>query len=686
MTAHMGFVRLVPFTSAILFIFIFYARAEIKIYDGNAAGKNTFYACKEESCTVQCSGKNSCQNLIVSCKAATKECTLECSGSSNFVCKKATIKCENSRICSARCMRPSGRRQLSENFLPRRRKLLSWDYCREMNIECEYAGICNFICPRAHTRTCEDVNMKCNYRDCNVECRGSYNCDDVKYSGCSEDQNNCRCIGESANFKKFAQKPDNCRSWPIAFPPTNAPTGSPTQVPTTRGETSPTLAPAAGSTGVPTAFCPLSDKCSSCVCSNCPSGAACQDTSKAGGDELLCIWDYRNNTCSRYGDGEDGIFDDGKSGDGAGLVIGILAGFAVLIAAGLLTWRRKWKGANAAFDTTSMSSLSISTRSLVEKLPFSPRSKAKKSAHQPSPSFQMADVSKTITSHIADDRGGAWEIPFKRLTLEKKIGAGGSGQVFKGMYSGHSVAIKELFTTLMDPNDLEEFKKEAMLLASLRHPNIVMFYGVSHNEKCFYIVTEFCPTSLDKILRKGGYNVDPAKTLKMCAEIADAMTFIHERGIIHRDLKPHNILLGGDGSIRICDFGIAKNISNRESMRAHMTMQLGSPAYMAPEILGGYDDEASVLNTTNEEAFKCDVYSYACVVCALWSGAHIYENIRDPMKIIIGVRMKGLRPTINESCPEAIAALLRMCWQERPPLRPAFPEIAAVLRRLQEAM
>ena len=190
----------------------------------------------------------------------------------------------------------------------------------------------------------------------------------------------------------------------------------------------------------------------------------------------------------------------------------------------------------------------------------------------------MEDVSKTITGHIAGDQSSAWEIPFTRLKLEQKIGAGGAGQVFRGAYSGQAVAIKELFATLMNPSDLQEFKREAMLLASMRHPNIVMFYGVSHNEKSFYIVTEYCPTSLDKLLRRGGYKVDPAKTLKMCAEIADAMTFIHERGIIHRDLKPHNILLGADGSIRICDFGIAKNVSsggNRQSLRAHMTMQVG---------------------------------------------------------------------------------------------------------------
>ena len=114
---------------------------------------------------------------------------------------------------------------------------MSWDYCSEMNIECEFAGVCNFICPRAYTRTCEEVNMKCNFRDCNVECRGSYNCDEIKYTGCYDNQNNCRCIGEAAAFKKFDEKPENCKSWPITLPPTNAPTLTPTKVPTIKGET-----------------------------------------------------------------------------------------------------------------------------------------------------------------------------------------------------------------------------------------------------------------------------------------------------------------------------------------------------------------------------------------------------------------------------------------------------------------
>ena len=375
---------------------------------------------------------------------------------------------------------------------------------------------------------------------------------------------------------------------------------------------------------------------------------------------LLKIWEWEG--------GDFGGGGNSSASGSAGLVIGILAAFAAVVAVGLFAWQRK-HGANAVERQQPRvqyftSTMSLSTRSLIDMLPFSPaRSKSKKNAHQPSPSFQMEDVSKTITGRIAGDLGGSWEIPYNRLSLEKKVGAGGAGQVFKGTILGRPLP-SELFATLMNPDDLKEFKQEAALLASMRHPNNVMFYGVSRNEKCFYIVTEFCPTSLDKLLRKGGYKVNPEKTLRMCAEIADAMTFIHERGIIHRDLKPHNILLGADGSIRICDFGIAKNVSsggNRQSQRAHMTMQVGSPAYMAPEILGGYDDEgnddSSVLNTTSEEAFKCDVYSYACVMCALWSGAHIYENMRDPMKVIIGVRLKGLRPSISKSCPDAIAAL-----------------------------
>ncbi len=76
-----------------------------------------------------------------------------------------------------------------------------------------------------------------------------------------------------------------------------------------------------------------------------------------------------------------------------------------------------------------------------------------------------------------------WWIEFKDLRLKKvrnsKIGAGGSGQVYKGKYMSHPVAIKELYAQLMDPDDINEFRKESSLLFHLRHPHIVEFYGVS---------------------------------------------------------------------------------------------------------------------------------------------------------------------------------------------------------------
>jgi len=441
-------------------------------------------------------------------------------------------------------------------------------------------------------------------------------------------------------------------------------------------------------TRAPTVFCPLNNKCTGCKCENCPSGAACQDISKTSSSKLLCLWNYKNRTCSDY----EHRNDEGDDGGSAGLIVGLIVAFGALTAFGIVARKRyggeeaSW-GGKANTSSTSTSAFSLSTRSIVELLPFARTSSKRKMEAAGPQDTPLSSISKTITGHVGKQTG-AWEIPFKRLTLDKKVGAGGAGQVFRGTYSKHTVAIKELFATLIDPSDLQEFKKEAMLLASLRHPNIVMFYGVSENEKAFYIVTEYCPTSLDKLLRKGGYRVDPAKTLKMCAEIADAMTFLHERGIVHRDLKPHNMLLSPDGSIRICDFGIAKTVNSAKE-RAHMTMQVGSPAYMAPELLGGYGDEddgnaASFFNAKSDEVYKCDVYSYACVLCALWSGSHIYESMRDPMQVIIGVRLKGLRPQIPKTCPDAVAALMRICWQEKPALRPAFPEIAETLRLLQE--
>ena len=77
-------------------------------------------------------------------------------------------------------------------------------------------------------------------------------------------------------------------------------------------------------------------------------------------------------------------------------------------------------------------------------------------------------------SHL-HDIGTSWEIDFRKITLERKVAAGAAGVVWKGTYEGSAVALKQFFSNMMQPEFVEELRREAALLSQLRHPNVMMY-------------------------------------------------------------------------------------------------------------------------------------------------------------------------------------------------------------------
>jgi serine/threonine protein kinase len=183
-------------------------------------------------------------------------------------------------------------------------------------------------------------------------------------------------------------------------------------------------------------------------------------------------------------------------------------------------------------------------------------------------------------------------------SITRLIGRGGMGAVYQGVQLSldRDVAIKLLPPELgAEPEFEARFKREAMALARLNHPNIVQIhdYGQTIGGH-HYIVMEYVDGSdLHQLIRSGG--LDVAEALNAVGQICGALDFAHGEGFVHRDIKPANIFITRKGVLKIGDFGLAKLTgagSPGGNDADHLTRSdviMGTLHYIAPEQLGGND-------------------------------------------------------------------------------------------------
>lgn len=266
----------------------------------------------------------------------------------------------------------------------------------------------------------------------------------------------------------------------------------------------------------------------------------------------------------------------------------------------------------------------------------------------------------------------------------KQLGEGSFGTVYLArnlkdnqQYAAKIIKIDENF----DGYEQMLFLRESMILHKLIHPSIVQFKGV--NFKSFKnssilqptIITEYLPQgSLKDSIEKERRCIAPhewntTKKYLALVGIADAMRYLHSQGIIHRDLKPENVLLDKEYHPRICDFGLSKcfSVNFSKSLKLKMTGQIGTPLYMAPELLR--DDE--------NYGPSIDVYAFAILAYEIASGHEAYfERIEkeSSFKLILKI-INGERPIRTKGITDKMWNLLVKCWSDKPEERPSFDEI-----------
>lgn len=212
-----------------------------------------------------------------------------------------------------------------------------------------------------------------------------------------------------------------------------------------------------------------------------------------------------------------------------------------------------------------------------------------------------------------------------KYRLLEVLGRGGMSTVYEGYHPilDRSVAVKMLSHELVYSEDfIEQFRREARILANLRHPHIVQVFDTEEAYGTFFIVMEkLSGMSLQDIIRERR-QLDHSRTRQMVIQIASALHYAHQSGIVHCDVKPSNIVVTSGGSAKLADFGIALQ---RRSGSAPSDEEPGSiggtPAYMAPE---------QVLSS--EIDGRCDIYALGLTAFSALTGTHPFSS--SPVELL----------------------------------------------------
>lgn len=258
----------------------------------------------------------------------------------------------------------------------------------------------------------------------------------------------------------------------------------------------------------------------------------------------------------------------------------------------------------------------------------------------------------------------AWEIARESITLDKKLGQGCFGDVWKGTWNGTTkVAVKTLKTGTMSP---EAFLEEAQIMKKLRHDKLVQLYAVVSEEPIF-IVTEYMSQGslLDYVKEKEGRFLKLPQLVDMSAQIASGMAYIERMNYIHRDLRAANILVGNNLICKIADFGLARLIEDNE-----YTARQGAKfpiKWTAPEaaMYGRF-------------TIKSDVWSFGILVCELVTKGRIPYPGMSNREVLEQVE-KGYRMPCPSGCPPSLHDLMKQCWKGDPEERPTFEYLQSFL-------
>ncbi len=261
-----------------------------------------------------------------------------------------------------------------------------------------------------------------------------------------------------------------------------------------------------------------------------------------------------------------------------------------------------------------------------------------------------------------------------RYRVAAEVGQGGMAIVYRAYDErlARPVAIKMMRPQFAgDPTFLARFRREAVALANLLHPNLAAVWDSGEAEGIPFIVMEYVDGDNLKTHIVAEAPMPADRVINLMIQVCEGVGAAHRAGLVHRDLKPQNILLTRGGQVKVTDFGIARSVSAAAVSRTQTGQVWGTAQYIAPEQAAGQQISPAT-----------DVYSLGVIMFEMLTGRLPFEG--DTPLALATQHLQAEPPTlrsVNPKAPPGLEMIVTRAMQKRPEMR--YPDADALCSALK---